>query len=43
MSRDTVFTELNKNGMMVSAATLTKTRIPMEKLMALVDGASGRL
>ena len=30
-------------GMMVSAATITKTRVPMEKLKTLVDSAAGRL
>jgi hypothetical protein len=30
-------------GMMVSAATITKTRVPMEKLKTLVDSASARL
>ena len=30
-------------GMLVSAATITKTRIPMEKLKPLVDSAAGRL
>ena len=30
-------------GMMVSAATITKTRMPMEKLRTLVDSAAGRL
>jgi len=29
--------------MMVSAATISKTRIPMEKLKTLVDSAAGRL
>lgn len=87
MSRDAVFTQLNKNyaalkaqgwteekkdfgtvscnlmtppagqqdapamtsclviakGMMVSAATLSKARISMEKLKTLVDSAAGRL
>ena len=30
-------------GMMLSAATITMTRLPMEKLKALVDSAAGRL